>query len=927
MLVNLLVCFGVAVNAQSLSVDNGVASIAITAAGQIQTAINAYEGDKSEIIEFIVSGTLPDNSGDILRTDFNNVFTSSVLPNVRRIDMSKLRIDGHFGFSANAFKDMTSLKSFEFPNASSISISNSCFENTGISSIIIPASVNNVGRFVFTGCTQLEQCIFLGVPATWNASGIFSTNATVKIGVTDVTAFQTAINWTMPTGGEIVPFFTIDYNSAEVSIPQSNVGIAGFPVSIKAIVPDGKAFEGWESSTAGVTFTDATDPETTFTVSSQPADNIVTISARFTGAIDYTIVDGITQSGFAAEGNNVAIETESTKGAQFFHRWEVTSGSATIADPYALSTTFTMPNAAVTITAVYRDGFAITVNDGTASFAGAPVGETVSITANTINYMEFVNWTAEPAVTFIDATNATTTFTMIGSAVTITANYNALPAKAIHVTATQKISDLLNATEQATLEQLVVTSEVDLNAADLNILNTMPELKKLDLSGTTNKNFPADAWQNNSSIESLILPAGLTGFGRNNFLNSVLKGELILPASVVDVSAAQLFQGSTGITAFVLDVAGEDNGTLKTVDGVVYAIKNWQGNPIDKTLYLYPGGKTDTSYELEEGTVSFSTNLNNPYIKELTLAEATVTMPATNRSPITNALALESVFVKAGNTKYASANGLLLDKDTKTLMYECPLGRKGYIVIGNEQLSEIIVPDSYFRGRTDITGIEYQENVSEIKGTTSIQNCNGLTLIISRSTTPPVASTNAFAGSPSGITIGVPSGSEANYAIAPWNVYSSNIVPFYDITLTNASSVQDVAVAGIEVPIEADDAPSGQVFDKWTSIPEVTFDNKTSSSTTFTMPAGNVTIEATYKEDVPTYIGNTDDTQLFVYPNPATEYIQLAGVENAEYIIYDMYGRLIASGITNGEVISISNYAAGMYIIRVEGNAYTFIKK
>ena len=55
--------------------------------------------------------------------------------------------------------------------------------------------------------------------------------------------------------------------------------------------------------------------------------------------------------------------------------------------------------------------------------------------------------------------------------------------------------------------------------------------------------------------------------------------------------------------------------------------------------------------------------------------------------------------------------------------------------------------------------------------------------------------------------------------------------------------------AGSQVSLTADAAPSGQVFDYWSSDNGGTFANPSSAGTTFTMPAGNVTVTAHYKSD------------------------------------------------------------------------------
>jgi len=54
--------------------------------------------------------------------------------------------------------------------------------------------------------------------------------------------------------------------------------------------------------------------------------------------------------------------------------------------------------------------------------------------------------------------------------------------------------------------------------------------------------------------------------------------------------------------------------------------------------------------------------------------------------------------------------------------------------------------------------------------------------------------------------------------------------------------------AGATVTITAGNAPFGKVFDKWTTTDEVSFANASSATTTFTMPAKNVTVTATYKD-------------------------------------------------------------------------------
>ncbi len=68
----------------------------------------------------------------------------------------------------------------------------------------------------------------------------------------------------------------------------------------------------------------------------------------------------------------------------------------------------------------------------------------------------------------------------------------------------------------------------------------------------------------------------------------------------------------------------------------------------------------------------------------------------------------------------------------------------------------------------------------------------------------------------------------------------------YTVTVEQGTGSGDYA-AGAVINITADAAPSGKVFDKWTSSGGGSFGDAASASTTFTVPAGNVTVTATYQ--------------------------------------------------------------------------------
>ena len=103
-------------------------------------------------------------------------------------------------------------------------------------------------------------------------------------------------------------------------------------------------------------------------------------------------------------------------------------------------------------------------------------------------------------------------------------------------------------------------------------------------------------------------------------------------------------------------------------------------------------------------------------------------------------------------------------------------------------------------------------------------------------------------GSGSGSGSGSSSSSKASPSPSPTSS-SSDSVKKYTVSVSGGSGSGSYA-AGAIVAINAFDRGTGQKFDKWTtSTAGVGFANAEAVSTTFTMPAANVAITATYKTD------------------------------------------------------------------------------
>ena len=82
---------------------------------------------------------------------------------------------------------------------------------------------------------------------------------------------------------------------------------------------------------------------------------------------------------------------------------------------------------------------------------------------------------------------------------------------------------------------------------------------------------------------------------------------------------------------------------------------------------------------------------------------------------------------------------------------------------------------------------------------------------------------------------------------AVYTIGEEPVITKYFVTVNNGTGGGKYE-AGETVTIKTDDPPEGKVFDKWTSEDGVEFSDEVSTQTTFTMPARNVTVSATYKD-------------------------------------------------------------------------------
>jgi uncharacterized protein (TIGR02145 family)/uncharacterized repeat protein (TIGR02543 family) len=195
-------------------------------------------------------------------------------------------------------------------------------------------------------------------------------------------------------------------------------------------IPDKKRFSGWTVVSGGVTLASTTSPTTTFIM----PGNDVTVRANFPQIYFDAVVEGgegATGGGVYMSGDSVAITAGTHPDGLPFEKWTVSTSGVFFKDNKSETTKFKMPSANVTVTAVF--GWSrnkVEIAGGGAGAAGDGEytrGETVTITAGTHSEgLPFLRWISQNKDAVLENRyDATTTFTMPDSAVTVTAFFGA----------------------------------------------------------------------------------------------------------------------------------------------------------------------------------------------------------------------------------------------------------------------------------------------------------------------------------------------------------------------------------------------------------------------------------------------------------------------------------------------------------------------
>ena len=238
--------------------------------------------------------------------------------------------------------------------------------------------------------------------------------------------------------------YTVTVNDGTVTVNGGTAttknAVAGTEVTVTANVPAGEKFTGWkvENNTAlslNSKSIDLTKPVITFNM---PSTDITLTAEHKTIHTLYVVggtIDGTSSKSIQAiAGDTITVHAALAPNQQFL-RWTSDDIRLTGSQSTNDTLTITMPDSDVTITAVPKQLYTVTVRNGKVHDKSADTanpGDTVTINADDRTALGevFVGWTVtsldanrQPNVKLDDPTAAITTFTMIGANVEVEAKY------------------------------------------------------------------------------------------------------------------------------------------------------------------------------------------------------------------------------------------------------------------------------------------------------------------------------------------------------------------------------------------------------------------------------------------------------------------------------------------------------------------------
>ena len=190
----------------------------------------------------------------------------------------------------------------------------------------------------------------------------------------------------------------------------------------------GQQFAKWVINDGTYDIGDAAYDETiTLTVT----ENLDILATNEGVSYAVTVKNGTANYTECVSGTVVTITADKAPEGYEFDSWTVDSQNASLADAYKATTTFTMPEGEVAVSASYKKiAYTVKVENGTSDKQSYYAGDTVTVTANyPASGREFNTWEAVSGnVSFADSSRWKTTFTMPATDVSLRATYKDGPS-------------------------------------------------------------------------------------------------------------------------------------------------------------------------------------------------------------------------------------------------------------------------------------------------------------------------------------------------------------------------------------------------------------------------------------------------------------------------------------------------------------------
>ncbi|MDD6324396.1 MAG: InlB B-repeat-containing protein [Lachnospiraceae bacterium] len=683
----------------------------------------------------------------------------------------------------------------------------------------------------------------------------------------------------------------------------------GDTVKLKADDPaDGMEFKEWKCDTEGVTIADPTSPETTFTM----PDKKVTITAEYQEkqeAVTETQTEATTeqQTETAAEVQTEApAESQTETGANGDAGTQTENPDVVITPEENTPETLPATGESQPVDVSAPETYMVTVNNGQVS-GDFTFGSTMTVTANdrTSEGYQFSGWYVDSMnASLDDATAMEAHFTMPNADVTLTATYTEIQTDASEAQ-TEAQTETTAQTETAAQEPQTTAPEVQTETQ-----TTAPEPQteqqtaapettqteapvEIETQGATETNATDAAVQTESDAEKYAVTVTNDGIGSGEYQ----AGETVTVEAPAENADGQMFDSWTveqadvaladpaqEVTTFVMPQEAVTVTPVYTAQRTVTVDENTTVAPTVEELKTTAAGSAVTvtakdltaSNQVFAGWTAEASKAGQPVgvvFADATAATTTFTLPDCDTLNI-------HANYKTKTYKVTVANGLInnasteldCEPDTSITVTANPgpegqtfskwVINDGAYDIGDaayEQTIWLTVKDQDLNIRAEYEGIQYAVTVKD--GTANYEKCvSGVGVTLTANKAPDGYEFDYWSVDTQNASL-----ADAYSASTTFTMPASDVTVSahykqiaYTVSVENGSADQQSYHAGDQVTIQSNYPASGREFSKWESVSgNVSFADGSRWKTTFTMPAGNVSVRATYKDGP-----STDDNTI-----------------------------------------------------------------